>query len=557
MKISTKIYSGFTLMIILMVVVAGIFFYDYYKISTLTSETIHYRGPMQDNAQKLALNTARQGAAVRGYLASGNPSFKVDFEKAAAESESALKYLNDNAKNKSLLDQVNAASVKFSPHPRKLIELYETQGQAAAVNYLNTVVAADNTQLINEIEKYFVRQEDLNVKANAEIDTTQAALTVKVVITLVIGILLGGIIALFITRPIVAALKQGMAFSNSLAQGDFSQQVSVKSQDEIGLLLTSLNTASNNLRDLVRQVANSSEQVAASSEQLTASAEQSAQAANQVAVTITQVAQGSELQVKSVNETVAVIEQTSASVEQIAANANIVASTSGKTASAAEKGGKAIQSAINQMSHIEQTVSHSAGVVAKLGERSKEIGQIVDTISGIAGQTNLLALNAAIEAARAGEQGRGFAVVAEEVRKLAEQSQEAAKQIAMLIGEIQGDTANAVVAMDEGTHEVKVGTEVVNTAGESFTEITELINEVSTQVREISAAIQQMASGSQQIVSAMRDIDKVSKDSASQTQTVSAATEEQSASMQEIAASSQALAKMAEELQGAIKMFKV
>jgi len=119
----------------------------------------------------------------------------------------------------------------------------------------------------------------------------------------------------------------------------------------------------------------------------------------------------------------------------------------------ANDGGQTIELAIAQMGKIETTVNSSAQVVSKLGERSKEIGQIVATISGIAGQTNLLALNAAIEAARAGEQARGFTVVAEEVRKLAEQSQEATKKIAVLIGEIQGDTDNAVVAMNNGTRE--------------------------------------------------------------------------------------------------------
>lgn len=557
MKISTKIYGGFTLMIILMAVIVGLFFYDYSKISNLTSDTIHYRGPMQDNAQKLALNTARQAAAVRGYLASGNPSFKQDLENATKESESALKYLNDHAKNKQFLEQVNIAVVKFTPHPKKLIELYETQGQSAAVNYLNTVVTADNKALITEIEKYIARQDELNDKANEEIDATQAALTTKVIVTLAIGVLLGGVIALFITRPVVAALKQGMAFADTLAQGDFSQQVSAKSRDEIGLLLTSLNTASKSLSGLIKQVVSSAEQVAASSEELTASSEQSAQAANLIATSITDVASGANDQLAAADETSAVIEQMSAGIQQVAANTNQVAEQSAQAADKAKEGDKAVDKAVAQMRTIEETSQAVAETIAKLNEKSKDIGQIVDAISGIAGQTNLLALNAAIEAARAGEQGRGFAVVAEEVRKLAEESQGAAKKIAEMIGEIQGDTVQAVAAMNNGASEVKTGTEVVTAAGVTFQEIVELVSLVSSQVREISAAIQQMASGSQQIVGSVKKIDVLSKKSAGEAQTVSAATEEQLASMEEIATSSQALAKMAENLQSVVRKFRV
>ncbi|MBP2651690.1 MAG: mcpB 7 [Firmicutes bacterium] len=209
------------------------------------------------------------------------------------------------------------------------------------------------------------------------------------------------------------------------------------------------------------------------------------------------------------------------------------------------------------MGQIEQTVNTSAQVVTKLGQRSKEIGQIVDTISGIASQTNLLALNAAIEAARAGEQGRGFAVVAEEVRKLAEQSQDAAKKIAQLIGEIQVDTDKAVVAMDNGTREVKTGADVVNTAGAAFGEIASLVTAVSDQVREISAAMQQMATGSQQIVGSVKKIDDLGKKSAGEAQGVSAAAEEQLASMEEIASSSQSLAQLAQKLQAEINTFRI
>ncbi|WP_371375565.1 methyl-accepting chemotaxis protein [Sporomusa aerivorans] len=181
----------------------------------------------------------------------------------------------------------------------------------------------------------------------------------------------------------------------------------------------------------------------------------------------------------------------------------------------------------------------------------------MDTISGIAGQTNLLALNAAIEAARAGEQGKGFAVVAEEVRKLAEQSQEAAKHIASLIKEIQLDTGKAVTAMNDGTQEVKKGTGVVTSAGQSFDNIANLVTAVSRQIEEVSTAMQQLAAGSQQVVAQVQAIGAVSKEALGHTQTVSAATEEQSASMEEIAASSQSLAKMAEELQHAIAQFRI
>ncbi|MGL6015071.1 MAG: methyl-accepting chemotaxis protein, partial [Selenomonadaceae bacterium] len=206
---------------------------------------------------------------------------------------------------------------------------------------------------------------------------------------------------------------------------------------------------------------------------------------------------------------------------------------------------------------IENTVNESAGVVAKLGDRSKEIGQIVEAISGIAGQTNLLALNAAIEAARAGEQGRGFAVVAEEVRKLAEQSQGAAKQITGLIQEIQSDTERAVAAMNNGTREVKLGTQVVDTAGAAFAQIVGLITSVADEINAITETMKQMETGSRRIVASVKSIDEQSCETASEAETVSAATQEQSASMEEIASASQTLSQMAMELQNVIGKFHI
>ena len=335
------------------------------------------------------------------------------------------------------------------------------------------------------------------------------------------------------------------------------KEVELASKDEFGELAQVLNTLLLQVQGFVKLVSASGEQLAASSEELTASTEQSAQVTTQVAATISEVAASANKQATSVKSTASIVEQMSVSIQQVAANANAVSSMADKTASAANHGDKAVDAAIDQMKSIEQTVSSSTQAVTKLGERSKEIGQIVDAISAIAGQTNLLALNAAIEAARAGEQGKGFAVVAEEVRKLAEQSQESTKQIASLVSEIQNETDSAVITMNDGSREVKVGSEVVNTAGQAFKEIASLIAEVSSQIKGISAAIQQMASGSQQIVESVRAIDCISAEVVGQTQTVSAATEENSASMEQIAAASRALANMAEKLQSAVGKFKV
>jgi methyl-accepting chemotaxis protein len=391
-----------------------------------------------------------------------------------------------------------------------------------------------------------------------EITGAVSALTKISLITIITVLIITALLIAWVARRIAKPIQTVEAAANRIAAGNISQiELDIHSNDEIGRLGKSFEQMNRNLRSLIRDVQAATEQVSASSEELTASSEQSAQAANQIAASITNVAASADEQMEAADAASAVVEQMSASIQQIAASASQVAAQSAQAAEKAKDGDKAVAKAITQMDQIQETVTASAQVVSKLGERSKEIGQIIDTISGIAGQTNLLALNAAIEAARAGEQGRGFAVVAEEVRKLAEQSQDAAKKIAELIGEIQRDTDKAVVAMDDGTREAKTGTAVVTTAGFAFREIAALVTHVSGQVKDISSTLQQMAAGSQQIVGSVRKIDELGSKSAGEAQGVSEAAEEQLASMEEIAASSQALAKLAEDLQSAVNGFRV
>ncbi|MBP1760075.1 MAG: methyl-accepting chemotaxis protein [Firmicutes bacterium] len=381
---------------------------------------------------------------------------------------------------------------------------------------------------------------------------TRMMLMITIICLLITGIAVV-IIARRFTKPILIIRDECLL----LAQGDFRERETGDfPDDEIGQLANGFKKMRTHLREMVTMVNFQAEQLAAASEELTASVEQSALASNQVATSITEVATGAEEQLSAVDEASAVVEQMSASIQQVSATTTEVAEQSVQAANKANEGQSSVNRAVKQMAQIEQTVNNSAKAVSELGERSKEIGKIVVTIASIADQTNLLALNAAIEAARAGEQGRGFAVVAEEVRKLAEQSQEASKQIASLISEIQGDTDQAVLAMDNGTREVSLGAEVVNTAGQAFQEIAELVTHVSEQVKEIASTIDQMAIGSQQIVGSVNQIDELSKQVTGEAQTVSAATEEQSASMEEIASSSQSLATLAQNLQEAVNKFR-
>ncbi|MDR3562698.1 MAG: methyl-accepting chemotaxis protein [Negativicutes bacterium] len=509
----------------------------------------------------IVLNVANQVVNIRGYLLTGQENYANEYQRIAKENQGLETELIQSAaseQERKQVQEIKAVNDQYSETViNKVIPLKRAGQDQEAVQFNLTQLGPIARGLIEKTNAYgdFSEKQIIDIFAqvigNAEA-TKNVAITASI-----ISALLGILVGFFSARSIAKPVKALAEVTGYIAEGNLQHEVEVTRQDEIGQLQRSINGMVNNLRQLVERVQNESQHVSAASEELTASAAQSAQAANQVAQVIGEVTTGAENQLTALDNTSTVVEQMSAGVQQIAANANMVAGTSAKSAEAAQEGSKAVEKAIRQMGQIEETVIHSAEVVTKLGTRSKEIGQIVDTISGIAGQTNLLALNAAIEAARAGEQGRGFSVVAEEVRKLAEQSQEAAKRIASLIAEIQTDTDSAVVAMNEGTKEVRIGNEVVNHAGKSFQEIFGLIGNVTDQVREISAAIQELASGSQQIVTAVRDIDAISKETAGQSQTVSAATEEQSATMEEIAASSQALAKMAEGLTQAISKFKV
>nr|WP_092073408.1 methyl-accepting chemotaxis protein [Dendrosporobacter quercicolus]NSL48071.1 methyl-accepting chemotaxis protein [Dendrosporobacter quercicolus DSM 1736]SDM61768.1 methyl-accepting chemotaxis sensory transducer with Cache sensor [Dendrosporobacter quercicolus] len=374
-----------------------------------------------------------------------------------------------------------------------------------------------------------------------------------IAVSILVVVALTYLLAQRLVKPIEAVAGQ----VRLVADGDLTVEAPVTGKDEIAQLAAGFNAMVDGLRSMILHVQDNSRQLAASSEELTASANQSADAANQVAGSITEVALGAEKQADSANQIMTIAQSMAEQVEQISRTAGHVAAAAGETAQAAGQGRQVVNEAVAQMSKIGQNTTAIQSTIAELNQSSREIGEIIVLISALAGQTNLLALNAAIEAARAGEQGRGFAVVAEEVRKLAEQSNEAAQQVGVLIAKNATNLDQVVAVTQAGASGIQSGVNLVSQTGETFKQIVDAVLKLSAEIRAISESIRTIAGGNQTLITAIQDIDKTSKQTAAESQTVSAATEEQSASMQQIASASQSLAVLAGDLQAAVSKFQL
>ena len=399
--------------------------------------------------------------------------------------------------------------------------------------------------------------------------------------------------------------------TEQLAEGNLSIDIKPYSeQDELGVSFSKMVVT---LRALVNQIAQNADTLTVTSGQLANTAKESGDAAGQMALTIQQIADGTSQQANSINLTVNSIEQMANAIDGVAKGAQNQSDAINRTAEiteqlsksillvannakdgengsrrasdVAENGSMIVKDTIDAMDLIQTKVNLSAQKVQEMGARSQEISIIVETIDDIASQTNLLALNAAIEAARAGEQGKGFAVVADEVRKLAERSGNATKEIGNLVVDIQRTVDESVKAMQEGALEVEKGVSQASKAGEALAEILQASNLVSGQVSDIAtsakqmmalsnelktstdsvsvvveentAATEEMAAGSDEITKSIENIASISEENSASVEEVSATALQISSQAEDIAKSVQQLNNMAADLQAIVNQFRL
>lgn len=414
---------------------------------------------------------------------------------------------------------------------------------------------------VNKIVTWrYLKEFDWNIVATVPVNEFMKASKKQLISTLITNILvlLGiSLSIMLIMKSITFDINRVKSQMSKLADGDLTQTVETNRIDEIGDLVRNTNAASLKLRNIMKSILDHSNSVAASAEELNASADETSRSIQIVANTIQEVSKGAQtgstyvdLATKNVNKTTQAIDNVSHEISRVSEFSLHVNNQ------AIEGNNKAIQ-AVEKINSVKNTVIVTSTIVQALGEKSKQIGEIVGVITGIASQTNLLALNAAIEAARAGEAGRGFAVVADEVRKLAEDSSQAAENIRKLIKEISIEMDHALNAMAKSTDEVDLGSKVVSEAGESLITIVNEVDQISKRIEGIKTATEGISKSSEEIIASMKQISITTEESAAGSEEASSATEEQTAAVEEISSSATQLAKIADELKNMVNMFKV
>ena len=508
-------------------------------------------GVYEEKANQYVREMELQRALQAEYL--GNPQQSVldEFEGSAVRAFAiADEMVKRFPENTVLLNAVKKAKALDEIHDPLVFDKY-----APAVRAGRTQEAIGFLAQARDLIQQFVAEAtkarqavigEVEAKHAEAASALSAARTLQIVlamIALLLGIGLSYLLFRVITNPL-RELKERM-WELAEGDGDLTKRIEVRSTDEVGQVAKNFNRFAATVHDIVRLSSQASDGLASNADTLVLTAAEAGEAVAQTASTVDGMAAATTMQAERVTEVGGLVEDMGVTIGRAADAGRSVAQVAAEADDRAAEGERSIARVQEAMSTIERSVEGAHEVVSALGDRGREIGAIVQTIGEISAQTNLLALNAAIEAARAGEHGRGFAVVAEEVRKLAEQSQDAVGSIAEIIGDLQQETERAVNAMDQGREEVHAGAEIVEHAGSAFAAIRDRVSAVSGEVDGVASACSELEQAALTVQDRMSEVAAVSQENA-------ASGTEIAASVQETSAAAESVATTAKEVQAAV-----
>ncbi|MGN7401786.1 methyl-accepting chemotaxis protein [Cytobacillus praedii] len=507
--------------------------------------------------EKIALNMSERTSLVRGYLLYGDNELRDQFKSTVEESinlEKELLELNSSQEVKELIEK----KIVWGNTLNRVFEQYDLGEKERAIEIMATEVVPLEREITNGFKSMALKSEEfLSAKGEEMISNGKTTLAVDIIISIiaiVLGVLVSVLTARFITKPIVYVAGRMKA----VASGDLSQPLlEIKSNDEIGQLISATNEMSINTKQLLTKINQVSETVSKQSEELTQTANEVKTGAEQVSTTMEELANGSETQANSVGILANNMGIFTTKVEETNKNGERVQKHSEDVLQMTDEGTELMESSISQMDKINQIVHEAARKMEGLDKQSQEISKLVLVIKDIAAQTNLLALNAAIEAARAGEHGKGFAVVADEVRKLAEQVSISVGDITEIVSTIQVESGITAESLKSGYSEVEKGTSQMRITGETFNKISSSVTEMVHSIVVVSENLSMIAENGQEMNGSIDEIASVSEESAAGVEQTAASAQQLSASIEEVATSSSQLALMSEELNKLVGQFKL
>ncbi len=461
----------------------------------------------------------------------------------------------------------NASSGEEYPHNEAILQSVLETGEA---QYTDLYQAGDQVVMTGYAPIYEDHDPSKEIIAINAIDFEESIITERTwemmkptVLALIFLPFLTGLFAfIFVKKVINPRLIQPVADMNErvhkVANGDFTvEQVKVKSNDEMGQLSNNFHAMIEKLRETLENVRKHTDEVSSTSRDVTVHTEESKQVNTEMETAIQEIAAGTQSQTGKLTSSTQTTTKISNEMNEMESTIMVINDKAKHATDIANQGEEVISKSVTYMNQVGNQASEMANVVGSLNNRSSEIGRIISMIQDVTDQTNLLALNASIEAARAGEHGKGFAVVAEEVRKLAEQSGQAASEIDQLIHEVQNETAQAVQVMETTEEVIKDGVSSVKEAGNSFEQIHQSVGEVEKQLNDMTDWVKGINQEVQSVTDAFAEINIISETTDSQTQEMASATEQQSASTEEIYQSMKKLSSMTEELKQIINYFQL